>query len=177
MRDLNEVLHLQLSLPIGGKVYVVNPPPADVAARLLNRLTAGMMVEAGIEVDDNVRGQVIVCEDEEPDFARDCLGPTYDAMVADRLSHAQIEFCVTVAFLCWTIGRDYAELWWDNGGKVGRPATAQPMAALPRTETPTPTGAASTSPTSASVSGTRTRRQPQDHKAKRSPRSGQPTAT
>jgi len=178
VRDLNEVLDLQLRLPVGGKTYIVNPPPADTGARLLNRLTIGMVVDAGIDIDDETRAQAVV-DDDEHDFAADCLGPALDQMTADGLSKPQIDFCVTVAFLAWTVGRDYAEQWWETGGKVGRPAGAESLAARPRTATPTPSAEASTTPSPASATGTKTKRrkQPRDRQAKASSRPGRNTAT
>jgi len=178
VRDLNEVLDLQLRLPVGGKTYVVTPPPAAVAARLMNRLTIGMVVDAGLDVDDDLREQAVI-HDDNTDFAADCLGPVLQQMTDDGLAKAQIDFCVTVAFLAWTVGRDYAEQWWETGGKVGRPQGADSLVARPRTATPTPSAEASTTPTSASASGTKTtrRKQPQDRKARAASTRGPSTAT
>ena len=178
MRDLNEVLDLQLRLPVGGTTYVVNPPSAAVAARLMNRLTIGMVVDAGLDIDDDLRAQAVI-HDDNTDFAEDCLGPVLTQMRDDGLAQQQIEFCVTVAFLAWTVGRDYAEQWWETGGKVGRPAGAQSLAARPRTATPTPSAEASTTPSPASASGTTTkpRKQPQDRKARVASTPGPSTAT
>lgn len=174
MRDLNEVLDLQLRLPIGGKTYTVNPPTAATGAILINRLAAGIAVDAGVELDDDTRGMVAVPDEDVPDFARQCLGTTYDQMVDDGLSKPQLEFAVTTAFLAWTVGREYAELWWDSGGKAGRPAGARD---LHPTVTRTRTAAATTTQSTRSRSGTKPRKALQDRKGTRSPRSGPGTGT
>ena len=158
MRDLNEVLDLTLTLPVGGKTYTVHPPSAADGADLLNKLTLGMAADAGIDLAE-ARGQIEVSDDDLPDFARQCLGKAYDEMVADGLADQQLQFCVTTAFLAWTMGKAFAELYWESGGKVTGP-TRKARRARPRTATPTPSAAASTTKTSASPSGTKTPRRP-----------------
>ena len=158
MRDLNDVLDLNLRLPIGGKTYTVHPPSAAVGADLLNKLALGMAAQAGVDMTE-ARGQIAVTEDDMPDFGRQCLGAAYDEMFADGLSYPVIEFAVTTAFLAWTVGKDYAETWWEAGGQMGKAPAPNRAArrARPRTATPTPAGAARTSQTSASPSGTTAR--------------------
>lgn len=153
MRDLNEVLDLTLKLPIGGKTYVVDPPSADIGAHLVNRLALGIAADAGFTLDDDDRGQLIVEDDDMPDFATQCLGPVYQQMLDDGLNQQQIEFAVTTAFYAWTLGKDFAETYWETGGKLERP-TEQRL--VRPTATPTPPAEASTTPTPASASGTRT---------------------
>lgn len=154
MRDLNEVLDLRLTLPIGGKTYVVDPPAANVGAHLINRLALGIAADAGIPLEESDRGQLVVDDEDMPDFATQCLGPVYQRMVDDGLSTPQIEFCVTTAFYAWTVGKEFAEAYWEAAGKLGRPAE-QRQDQRP-TATPTREAEATTTPTPASASGTRT---------------------
>jgi hypothetical protein len=151
MRDLNDVLDLVLQLPIGGKTYTVNPPDRRTGAHLLNRLAFGIAADAGIELDEDERRAAFVTDDEMPDFARQCLGPALDEMEADGLDHARIEFCVTTAFYAWTVGKAFAETYWETGGNLERPTV---QSQEPPTGTPTRPAEASTSPISASASGT-----------------------
>lgn len=156
MRDLNEVLDLVLRLPVGGKTYVVDPPPAHIGAHLLNRLTFGIAADAGIDLGEEQARAIVVDEEGMPDFARQCLGSAYDQMVADGVAQPQLEFCVTTALFAWTIGKAFAEEYWESGGKLVRPAEQRPT--TPPTATRTRAAAASTTRTSASASGTRTTR-------------------
>ena len=152
MRDLNEVLDLDLHLPIGGKTYTVKPPPADVAADLMNRLAFGIAADAGIDLGEEQRTAIEVTDDAMPDFARQCLGPALDAMEADKLLPQQIEFAVTTAFYAWTVGKVFAQTYWETGGNLERPTEQRPVE--PPTATQTRPAAASSTQTSASASGT-----------------------
>lgn len=154
MRDLNDVLDLTLRLPIGGKVYEVQPPPAAIGAELMNRLALGIYAEAGLPITDEIRGAIEVSDDDLPDFARMCLGENYDEMVDAGLDGSRIEFCVTTAFYAWTVGKDFAEHYWETAGK---PAGAS-LRVTPPTETRTLPAVASTTRSSGSRSGTRTRK-------------------
>lgn len=158
MRDLNEVLDLDLSLPVGGKTYMVKPPRADVAAHLMNRLAFGIAADAGLDLGEEQRRAIEVTDEQMPDFARQCLGPALDEMEADGLLPQQIEFCVTTAFYAWTVGKAFAERHWETAGNLERPTVQSPVA--PPTATQTRPAEASTSPISASASGTRTQDQP-----------------
>lgn len=152
MRDLEEVLDLNLELPVRGKTYLVRPPDAQVGAELLNLLAFGIAADAGIDVGEEVRGRLEVGEEDLPDFGRKCLGPVLDELVADKVPARLVEFCIETAFFAWTIGRPYAEHYWETGGKLGRPAV-QRLEEL-RTGTPTRPAAESTTSSSASPSGT-----------------------
>ena len=154
MRDLNEVLDLRLTLPIGGKTYVVDPPPANIGAHLINRLALGIAADAGIPLEETDRGQLVVDDADMPDFATQCLGAVYQQMLDDGLSTAQVEFAVTTAFYAWTVGKEFAETFWETGGKLGRPAEQRQD--QPTTATPTREAEASTTLTPASATGTRT---------------------
>jgi hypothetical protein len=153
MRDLTEVLNLQLRLPIRGTTYVVDPPPANIGAHLVNRLALGIAADAGLPINDEDRGQLIVDDEDMPDFGRQCLGPVYDQMLADGISHPELEFATTTAFYAWTLGLEFAEQYWESAGELGRPT--EQRSGRP-TATPTPPAEASTTPTPASASGTKT---------------------
>jgi len=151
MRDLNDVLDLRLNLPIGGKTYVVDPPTAADGAYFLNLLAIGIAADAGVDVS----GFNLDIPDGDPDFATRALGAAYQQMIDDGLSLGQIGFAAETAFLAWTVSREFAEHYWETGGKAGRPNRAQRRHP---TVTPTRGDAASTTPNSGSQSGTNTRR-------------------
>lgn len=154
-----------LRLPIRGKEYVIHPPRADVGMALSMRLAAGVLIDAGVPLDEadlaEADRQAQVADEQMPDFARQCLNgpvggqpnPVYEQMLEDGLSHPEVEMATQTAFLAWTAGREFAEHYWNTGGK----ALAQrlPHPALRQTATPTQPAGESTTPTSASASGTR----------------------
>lgn len=161
MRDALEVLDLNLRLPVGDRTYLVRPPAAAVGIRLANMLTRGIVLDSlidagatGAEVDEIRAGLVI--DDDDQDFARDCLGATYDEMLADDLPHPVIELAVSTAFLAWTAGKATAEAWWESGGKA--PTPPKRPAGAPPTETQTQQAAATMTKTRASRSGTKRRK-------------------
>ena len=89
MRDALEVLDLNLRLPVGDRTYTVRPPAAAVGIRLANMLTRGIVLDSlidagasGAEVDE-IRAGLVIDDDDDQDFALDCLGATYDEMLAD----------------------------------------------------------------------------------------------
>lgn len=178
-----------LRLPIRGTEYVIYPPRADVGYALAMQLAAGVVVEAGLPIDEDVladaQAAAQVTDDDAPDWARQCLnGPrngkpslVYEQMLEDGLSFPEVEIAAQTAFIAWTVGRESAEVFWNTAGKAL--AQRRPHPALRRTEIPTPAAAASTTPTSASASGTTTRRKARAKAAKatRSPSSSRTTTT
>ena len=161
MRDALEVLDLTLRLPVGDRTYVVRPPAAAVGIRLANMLATGLVVDAlaasgmeGQDIDTARAGLVI--NDDDHDFARDCLGAAYDEMTNDGVPYPVVELAISTAFLAWTAGKATAEAWWESGGKAPTPPTSK-TAGLP-TVTPTPQAAATTTQTRVSRSGTKRRK-------------------
>lgn len=155
MRDALDVLDLTLVLPVGGKTYRVDPPPAAVGVRLVNMLGQGIILDALADAGitgtewDAAHDALTIDTETSPDFARDCLGAAYDQMLADDLPHPVIELAVSTAFLCWTAGKAAAEAWWESGGKAPAPSTSGR-----RTATPTLRAGANTTRKRASRSGT-----------------------
>ena len=151
-RDLTDVLDLSLTLPIRGKAYRVLPPSAEIGLKLQQKMALGIIASEGGNVPDEVREQVEIDDDHLPDFAHQVLGDTYDEMVTDGLSTPEIEFAVSTAFIAWTSGKAYAEVFWESGGKASTPRP---------TNEPTPSGkagaAATTKKTPTSGSGTTSR--------------------
>jgi hypothetical protein len=142
-----------LTLPIRGKGYVIHPPRADVGYALSMMLAAGVLLDAGVPLTDDdlaeANAAAHVADDKLEGFARQCLnGPrdgvpveVYEEMLADGLSHPEVEIAAQTAFLAWTGGREAAEVFWNTGGKAL--AQRRPHPALRQTETPTPAAEAS----------------------------------
>lgn len=152
MRDLNDVLDLNLHLPIGGKTYLVKPPDAATGVQLMNRLVFGLAKDGGVDLGPEQRSAVEISDEQLPDFGRQCLGDTLDELMADGVPWPQLEFTITTAFYAWTLGKAYAEHYWETAGKQVGPAEESLEA--PPTATPTRPVAESTIPSSASASGT-----------------------
>ncbi len=136
---------------------LVLPPSDRMTPALLERIVS--LIDAGAtgaEVDEIRAGLVI--DDDDQDSARDCLGATYDEMLADDLPHPVIELAVSTAFLAWTAGKATAEAWWESGGKAPTPPTARRPAGAHPTATPTPQAAATMTKTRVSRNGTKRRK-------------------
>lgn len=169
-----------LVLPVRGKHYTVFPPAADVGLALSMRLAAGIVLQAGVPLTDEAIEEADeatrITDDELPDFARQCLGPVYDEMIADKVPVDALEFAVQAAFLAWTLDREAAEIFWNTGGKAPGPALTYP--ALPPTATPTRTAAATTTKSRALATGTSTRKGKPGQRRKAAPSTGaSPTTT
>lgn len=156
MRDALEVLDLNLALPISGKNYSIKPPSAAVGAHLMEMFALGVVTgiaaERGIPVDDEIAEQILVGDSDLPNFGRQCLGAAYDEMVADEVPAPVLELAISTAFVAWCVGKEYAEAWWEAGGKAPAPRRA------PEPPTATPTRSAAASTTATYPSGTRRRR-------------------
>lgn len=174
----------------GGREWVINPPDALTWQALNMRLAAGIAIKAGVQLDEDdlayANEQIHVADDQEPDFARQCLnGPNaqgertrvYEDMLEAGLTLPEVMLYVKTAFLAWTAGRETAELFWNSEGKALAQSPSQP--GLRPTETPTPMAAANGTPTTASASGTSTRRKQRAraNKAARSRGSSHTTTT
>lgn len=164
-----------LDLPIRGKVYKVWPPSAAVGLSLHMKLAAGIAQSAGIELDDATLRDIEIDDENLPAFGRQCLGPAYDEMVADGVSHTQLERAVATAFMAWTVDREAAEIYWNTAGKAI--ALAEISDQRP-TVTPTRTAGAATTPTPRSATGTSSRRSTKRRAGEGTPSRGpSPTTT
>ena len=167
---------LSLELPFRGKTYVIQPPNARDGMALAKRLAASIYQHAGGKLtDDEIHEYVVAGDEDLPDLARQCLnGPfagepqlVYEEMLVDGLTHTEVEFAVSTAFLAWTVDKAAAEAYWNSAGKA--PASRPLSTARRPTETPTLTAAATS--TAATPSGTSSRRKARA-KAAKAARSG-----
>ncbi|HJQ00079.1 MAG TPA: hypothetical protein VJ851_00635 [Jatrophihabitans sp.] len=153
LSDLREMLDAPvLKLPIGGKTYTVAAADAETWLRLQdihNRsadLVAGRPAAASRNADA-VTGLT------EIDMYRLALGPTFDQLVAAKISGPELKHAGLTAYF-WQIGEEkVAELMWESAGKA-QPARRRSS----RSTTSTSTGAATTTRRRVSGSGTNSRR-------------------
>ena len=173
--DLHEVLDLKLLLPVGGKTYRVDPPPAAVTLQLIEMFQRGIllgaMADAGLGAEElaAVHDTLTIDMDVDSDFARDCLGRwlptgrdeamewhpghTLDELTADNQPTQVIEFVLQTALIAWATSKDAAMKWWESGGKAPAPI----LAGLPMA-TPTLRAEAYSTPTRVSRNGTKRRK-------------------
>jgi len=130
-----------LTLPVGGREYVVKPCLARVFLRLQEASAAAASGDtSGERIPDT-------------ELFRLSLGDELFEELADALTGPELVHVGTTAYM-WQLGRsEIAEVYWASGGK-----------ALTASETPTPTpqathtGEATTTRRRASGSGTSTRK-------------------
>lgn len=132
--DLRELVDAQpLKLPIGGKVYVVEPCSAEVWLKLqtigerMDEITQAK--KEGKEVDTSIGTKPV-------DLFRMTLGGTFDKMVKDGVRGDELSTAGYTAFF-WQIGNEaMAEATWKLAGKALTPA--QPNRATRRAATKKP---------------------------------------
>lgn len=149
-RDLDEVFEDTLPLPIGGKVYVVPAPDAELGLWCQRMLSAGLMIQAGQSPPDGLPSLTLDDAD-EVELYRRMLGGTYDQMIDDGVSWPKIQLVAQTALFWIGSGRPLAEEFWASGGD---PEAFPP----PRRKTSTRTGGGNTTKRRASTSGTKSRR-------------------
>jgi hypothetical protein len=154
-RDLDTLFDDTLPLPIGGKVYIVPAPDAELGLWCQRMVSAGLMIQAG-ETPPETAPPLTLDDDDERALYQRMLGETFDVMVSDGISWPKIQLVGQTALLWIGSGRPLAEQFWNSGG--------DPEAFPPRrskkagTRGSTSTAAANTTKRQASTSGTRSRK-------------------
>ena len=153
-KDLRETLAPGLSLPIGGKTYLIKPISAEVGLRMQDLMSVAAKVAKAqkdkTEYTPTEGDTVILTDAAEADLFKEALGDSWDEMLTD-LSFEELKLCALTVIFHATQGADFAEMYWNAGGKAPAPNRAER-----RTATRTRTGAASTTKTQASRNGTTT---------------------
>jgi hypothetical protein len=135
----------KLTLPIGGKNYIVEPVTAETWLKLVHfsELVASNADKPEATTDE-------IAQMSEIDLFKLCLGTTFDVL-AKVVNRNELRTAGLTAFY-WQLGReDVAESMWRLEGKATAPKAA------PKRSTRTTTAAASTTRKRASTSGTRSR--------------------
>lgn len=156
-KDLRETLAPGLPLPIGGKTYLIKPISAEVGLRMQDLMSVAAKVakakQDNTEYTPSEDDTAVLTDAAEADLFKDALGDTWDEMLADNVSFEELKLCALTVIFHATQGAEFAEGYWNAGGKA--PA---PNREARRTATRTRTGAASTTRKRASQSGTTTRK-------------------
>ncbi|MEV4078950.1 hypothetical protein AB0J43_01485 [Nonomuraea fuscirosea] len=125
-RNLDEFFDPSLRLPVGGKVYVIPPPDAEVGLLVQRLMNAGIAAEAGQDVDEeglnDLAESVLTNDSDEKDLYQRLLGPVWDEMFADRLDWPVIQHVGQTVLLWVAAGVDAAAKHWEAGsGEAAAP--------------------------------------------------------
>lgn len=156
-RDLDEFLDDRLSLPIRGRVYVVEPVDAATGLRFQAMLAAGVTIAAGGRLTDKDLDPVLDDQGER-NLYEQALGAAYQQMLDDGVSWPRITLAGITAFLFAAAGTELAQAYWESGGQSMGEAVAPNRAGRRAATRSTSTGGASTTQQRASTSGTRSKK-------------------
>lgn len=151
LKELDDFLSPILSVPARGKEYRINAVDAETGLRLQKMMANGMKISAGLDLTE--KDLELVSDEEEEDFFRTVLGPTYDELIADKIPYQGLKAIASLVMIWTTQSFDAAQQYFLAGGKAPAPNRAER-----RTATRTRTAAASTTKRPASASGTSTRK-------------------
>lgn len=128
-KDLDEFLDGSLTLPIGGRDYVI--PPLSAEDGLWAQSIMDATIRAAVEMDARERGvdvdspappatQTTLSDDEERDFYKTMLSePVLEQMRADKVSWPKIQRAAQTAYLYFTVSEEAAlARWEDKAGKA-----------------------------------------------------------
>nr|WP_232544237.1 hypothetical protein [Streptomyces buecherae] len=142
---LDELLDESLPLPIGGRVFVVPAPSAEVGLRTQAIINAAALAADGGRVDEQVLSDAA-----ERDLYRDVLGPAHGEMVEAGVTWPALKHAAITAMVWIAQDKAAAEQYWNSA-----PNRAAPNRAARRASSRS--AAASETPSRGSSSGTRTR--------------------
>ncbi|UWM52070.1 hypothetical protein N0X72_25330 [Streptomyces carpaticus] len=154
---LDDFLDESITLPIGGRTYVIPAPSAAVGLRVQ------AMVQAAAAAADGGRIREEVLSDAaERDHYRDVLGTAYENLLADGVSWPALKHAALTAMVWITQDRATAERFWASAD----PKAGAPNRAARRQQDRS--GGASTTRSAGSTSGTSgrpaRRRRPRDNR-------------
>jgi hypothetical protein len=132
-RDLDEFFDDTLSLPIGGRTYVIPAPDAELGLYCQRLLAAGFAVVGGKQPAGDQ--PPVLDDDGERDLYQRCLGTAYDEMLADGISWPKVRRAGVTAFLWTAQGEELAVAYWSGSP----PEALAPTPASPSTAAATST--------------------------------------
>ncbi|WKK26871.1 hypothetical protein QZH56_15495 [Streptomyces olivoreticuli] len=151
---LDELLDETLRLPIGGRVYTVPAPSAEVGLR-----TQAIIHAAATAADGGRADEQVLADAAERDLYADVLGSAHEQMVADGVPWPALKHAAITAMVWISQDKAAAERFWNAAG--------DPSRAAPNRETRRArSGAANSTRSRGSSSGTSTRPVPGPAKGK-----------
>lgn len=124
-QDLDEFFDDSLALPVGGKLYRIPPPDAEVGLLCQRLMQAGLAAEQGEQVNDpelNELAAVVLDDDEERDLYVRILGPVWAELRADGVSWPKIQHVGSTALVWVAAGKEAAAKIWVAGSTGEAPA-------------------------------------------------------
>ncbi|MFB7900205.1 hypothetical protein ACFC1B_28240 [Streptomyces xiamenensis] len=118
---LDDFLDESITLPIGGRTYVIPAPSAEVGLRVQAMVQAAAAAADGGRIRDEVLSDAA-----ERDHYRDVLGTAYEQMLTDGVNWPALKHAALTAMVWITQDRATAEKFWASGGdpKAGAPNRA-----------------------------------------------------
>lgn len=112
---VDELLSDGLDLPLGGTVYRVPAPSAEIGLR-----TTAIMQAAAAAADGGKADEQVLADAAERDLYRDVLGTAHDAMVADGVEWPALKHAAITSMVWIVQNKDAAERYWNSGGDPSR---------------------------------------------------------
>ncbi|TMR91316.1 DUF7426 family protein [Nonomuraea basaltis] len=121
-QDLDEFFDDSLRLPVGGRMYVIPAPDAEVGLLCQRLMHASLAAQEGEAVTDpklNELADVVLNDDQEKDLYQRILGPVYDELLSDGVSWPKVQHVGATALVWVAAGKDAAAKIWASGGTTG----------------------------------------------------------
>lgn len=151
--DLDQFFDDSISLPIGGTIYRIPGPDAQLGLWCQRLCAAGYAANTGQEMPSMPE---LEFDDDSADalYKRLC-GPAWDAMLGDGVSWPKMQVVGATVLLWVGLGKEAAERFWAAGGDPN--ASGPPQAQRRRAASKRTAAVATTAPRD-STSGTRSRK-------------------
>lgn len=107
-----------ISLPIGGKDYIIPPPDALLGLEVTQIMTLVVDATNGININDDPRIKEILDANEQADasYERRILGPALDEMLADKVPWPMVQLAFQTTMVWIAQGAESAARYWASGG-------------------------------------------------------------
>ena len=149
-KDLDEFFDPTLKLPVGGKMYVVPPPSAEVGLLCQRLMQASIAAQAGQTVDEdglNELAQLVLDDEQEKDLYQTILGSVWEELLANKVSWPAIQHVGQTALIWVAAGLEAAAKHWESGPEGEAEAPTKEATAAKSTR---PRGSATGTKTTAS---------------------------
>lgn len=124
--DLDQFLDDTLQLPVGGKIYTIGSPDAELGLWIQRVMSVGVAIHQGQTPSPppplrNPDGTTIEAKDgfvqADEALYRRLLGPVWDELRVDGVPWLKIEMVAQTAMIWIATGVDAAQAFWRAGGR------------------------------------------------------------
>lgn len=152
-QDLDDFFDAALELPIGGKIYRIPSPTAEVGLYVQRIMEAAAWINDG-QLPPGEAPKLKLDDDEEVDLYEMVMGPALAEMHADKVAWSKIMLAAQTAFIWIGAGDAAAEAFWTSGGDPKAVSIQANNRAERRAQESKRTGAESTTQRPESMNGT-----------------------